>query len=406
MDSTADHTPDGTTPPRRTTLSLTPVDASGGVPAGLTLGSPELLSIGAFAQRVGLTPSALRFYDDCGVLPPARVDEATGYRSYGLDQALRAKMLRSLRDAGLPLADVGVVLDGEESAARAVLERHRRTVRDRSRAADATIEAVLRSLSVADPTVVPVPEEPMAEPATLVRLGGAELASAVRQVVPAAGRDPEHPVLGCVLIEIDQYEVRLVATDRYRLALRDLKPVVSLEGPARQLLVAADQLAEVGAWAARRTAVTVESGPDGTAVRDTDGSDSRELALSDGDFPAYHEMLAELPPHGHRVIVGRRALIDAVGACGDTPGVALGPGADELCVSLPDGSRTTAVPAVLVGGAPPRIGFDPGVLIPALESSVGPDVLLEISAATGPVVVRSADQGGFTMLVMPIGLAP
>ncbi|MFG2826586.1 MerR family DNA-binding transcriptional regulator [Streptomyces sp. NPDC048434] len=40
----------------------------------------ELLTIGTFARRVGLAPSALRFYDDCGVLRPARVDAVTGYR--------------------------------------------------------------------------------------------------------------------------------------------------------------------------------------------------------------------------------------------------------------------------------------------------------------------------------------
>ena len=42
----------------------------------------ERLTIGVFARRVGLTPSALRFYDDCGVLRPAHVDDATGYRYY------------------------------------------------------------------------------------------------------------------------------------------------------------------------------------------------------------------------------------------------------------------------------------------------------------------------------------
>jgi hypothetical protein len=42
---------------------------------------------------------------------------------------------------------------------------------------------------------------------------------------------------------------------------------------------------------------------------------------------------------------------------------------------------------------------------PALEASAGPDVLLEISAAGRPVVVRSADQGSFTTLVMPAALS-
>ncbi|HEY9354348.1 MAG TPA: MerR family DNA-binding transcriptional regulator, partial [Nocardioides sp.] len=41
-----------------------------------------LLTIGAFARAVGLTASALRHYDECGLLVPAEVDSGTGYRYY------------------------------------------------------------------------------------------------------------------------------------------------------------------------------------------------------------------------------------------------------------------------------------------------------------------------------------
>ncbi|MCX4639442.1 MerR family DNA-binding transcriptional regulator [Streptomyces platensis] len=49
----------------------------------------QLLTIGVFARRVGLAPSALRFYDDCGLLRPARVDAVTGYRRYGAGRGRR-----------------------------------------------------------------------------------------------------------------------------------------------------------------------------------------------------------------------------------------------------------------------------------------------------------------------------
>ncbi|MEW1719930.1 MerR family transcriptional regulator [Streptomyces sp. NPDC093109] len=400
---------------------------SGGVPVDLVFGAPELLGISAFARRVGLAPSALRFYDDCQVLPPARVDATTGYRFYSADQQIRANMLRSLREAGLPLADVTVVLDGEVPEARAVLERHRTTVQNRSRAADATIAAVLRSMP-GPGDGDRVGDDEAADPTTRVRLGGAELAAAVRQVAPAAARSAEFPVLGCVLVEIDEDEVRLVATDRYRLSVRGLKPVLTVEGPPRRLLVDAERLAGIGTWAARCAAVTIEAGPGGAAAHDTDGpretaeekaeatgEGSREIPLTEGEFPAYREMLTALPPRRHRVIVDRAALIAAVGDCGDGSGdgsaenvdaraVALRLGKDEVTVSRPDGTRATALPAVRLGEETPRIGFDPAVLVPALEASVGPDVLLEISGATEPVVVRSADQGSFTTLVMPVAL--
>ncbi|MFJ7995801.1 MerR family transcriptional regulator [Streptomyces sp. NPDC096310] len=391
---------------------------------------PELLSISAFARRVGLAPSALRFYDDCGVLVPARVDATTGYRSYSLDQEMRARVLRSLREAGLPLAEVMVVLDGDPDAARTVLERHRGTVRERSRTADATIAAVLRSLPgargadgapwAADGSGT----DDGAGPVTRVRLGGAELAGAVRQVAAAVGDDPDHPALGRVLVEIDDSEVRLVATDRYRLSTRVLKPVVAVEGRDRRVLLDAGPLAEAGSWAARCAAVTVEIDTEEARISDTDGSGSRELKLWDGEFPAYRDLLSALPEARHRLIVDRTALLDAVTACagsyggadGDgVPAVALRLGEDDVHISPsvrpdqpprpagPDDGSTT-LRALRIGESPLRIGFDPAVLAPALEASVGPDVLLEISGVTEPVVVRSADQGSFTTLVMPVAL--
>nr|WP_308402584.1 MerR family transcriptional regulator [Streptomyces sp. TBY4] len=52
-------------------------------------------------RRVGLAPSALRFYDDCRVLRPAWVDGTTGYRFYSPAQEAPTAVLRSLREAGL-----------------------------------------------------------------------------------------------------------------------------------------------------------------------------------------------------------------------------------------------------------------------------------------------------------------
>jgi DNA-binding transcriptional MerR regulator len=352
-------------------------------------GTTELLSISAFARRVGLAPSALRFYDDCRVLRPAWVDGATGYRFYSPAQEARAALLRSLREAGLPLAEVTVVLDGPEREGREVLERHLERMRDQTQTAKAAIAVVLRSLSAASSM-------------TEARIGGVELASAVRQVVPAAASDVEFSALGCVLIEIDDGEVRLVATDRYRLSMRVLRPAALDGGPCRLLVHAAD-LIEFGQWAARVHEVTIQVGPDGARARST--SESRSLVTTDGLFPAYREMLSALAPPEYRVIVDRLALRDAVNSHADASRIALSFAGEELVASLADHSNAAILPAVCHEDLPQRIGFDPAVLASALEASVGPDVLLEISAVDQPVVVRSADQGSFTTLIMPVALS-
>ncbi|WP_283844524.1 MerR family transcriptional regulator [Streptomyces sp. RerS4] len=350
-------------------------------------GTPELMSISAFGRLVGLAPSALRFYDDCRVLPPARVDGVTGYRYYSAGQGPRATLLRDLREAGLALPDVVTVLDGPAAEAREVLERHRGAVRASGRAAEAAIRAVLDGL-------------PGGPDRTEFTLGGAELASAARQVAPAAGADPEHPVLGCVLVEFEEDEVRFVATDRYRLSLRTLRPA-GLTGPPGRVLVEAGDLVGLGAWAARSAEVTLTVGPAGAPLTVRARGERREVAAFEGTYPAYREMLdalAALPAPAHRVVVDRAALLAALGACGDVPAVALEPARDLLRVA------DTELPALCGEAGPLCVGFDPAVLAAAVESGVGPDVLLEIPTTPRPALIRSADQGSFTTLVMPVAL--
>ncbi len=60
-----------------------------------------LITIGGLARACGLTASALRFYDDCGLLKPARVDSVTGYRYYSAAQVDRGVMIQRLRAIGV-----------------------------------------------------------------------------------------------------------------------------------------------------------------------------------------------------------------------------------------------------------------------------------------------------------------
>ncbi|MFI8928744.1 MerR family transcriptional regulator [Streptomyces sp. NPDC053474] len=82
-----------------------------GRPAGL-------LSIGTFARRTRLSAKALRLYDRQGLLTPAHVDAATGYRSYLPEQVEQARTVALLRRLDMPLADIAAVvrLDGERAA--------------------------------------------------------------------------------------------------------------------------------------------------------------------------------------------------------------------------------------------------------------------------------------------------
>jgi DNA-binding transcriptional MerR regulator len=83
----------------------------------------EPMSISEFARRSRLSPKALRLYDEMGLLPPARVDAATGYRVYGADQLEPARLIAALRQLGMPLAEIKVVIDLDpEIAAKRVAD--------------------------------------------------------------------------------------------------------------------------------------------------------------------------------------------------------------------------------------------------------------------------------------------
>jgi DNA-binding transcriptional MerR regulator len=77
----------------------------------------DAMSISEFARRSRLSPKALRLYDEMGLLPPAQVDAVTGYRFYGTDQIEPARLIAALRQLGIPLAQIKVVLDLEPETA-------------------------------------------------------------------------------------------------------------------------------------------------------------------------------------------------------------------------------------------------------------------------------------------------
>jgi DNA-binding transcriptional MerR regulator len=79
----------------------------------------DLLTIGAFAARARLSAKALRLYDRLGLLSPAHVDEATGYRYYRAGQVERARLVAMLRQLDMPLARIAEVVaagDGPTAA--------------------------------------------------------------------------------------------------------------------------------------------------------------------------------------------------------------------------------------------------------------------------------------------------
>jgi DNA-binding transcriptional MerR regulator len=79
----------------------------------------DLMSIGEFARLSRLSAKALRLYDELGLLPPAQVDPDSGYRWYAAGQLDNARLVASLRQIGVPLAQIQLILSLEPEDAAA-----------------------------------------------------------------------------------------------------------------------------------------------------------------------------------------------------------------------------------------------------------------------------------------------
>ncbi|MFI9202983.1 MerR family transcriptional regulator [Streptomyces sp. NPDC053048] len=346
----------------------------------------ELMPIGAFAQRSGLTSSALRFYADSGLLPPADVDPVSGYRYYSADQVARATALRQLRELAMPLASVEAVLGSGPDEACRLLDNHvARVVGDAA--------AVQRKAAVIKSALGNVPGLPIAA------VKGPVLADAVEQVLTATAHEPGIPALAGLRIEASHEAVTLTATDRYRLSTRTLVPAES----SRQTwagTVDGDELRATAAASRRSPLVRLEAVPNGIRFRAADRED-RHCRLLPDEFPDYRLMLASLGEVTTRATVSKDLLLRALE---EHPGERLGLHVADHgvnVVSADDEQPGTPLPATATGQAL-RIWFGLTTLYPAVSTAIGPDVLLDLRGHDQPVTIRSADRGDLTTLAMPI----
>jgi DNA-binding transcriptional MerR regulator len=72
-----------------------------------------VFKIGDFSRLSLVSVKALRYYDELGLLKPARVDEFTGYRYYSASQLTRLNRILAMKDMGLSLEQIALLLDKE-----------------------------------------------------------------------------------------------------------------------------------------------------------------------------------------------------------------------------------------------------------------------------------------------------
>ena len=239
-------------------------------------------------------------------------------------------------------------------------------------------------------------------------------------MVRAASSDDARPLLTGVLIAPEGTGVRLVATDSYRLALRDIEGSDAFVGTS-QILVPARALAELQRLSALGSVKGSEGGGEGDTgdrgavglsigdhdVTFTAGDVKVSTRLLDGTYPDYRQLIpAEYP---NRLHVGKDSLLDALRRVrllvrDNTTPVRLSMrhgGVDLTVVSQEVGDASETVDADFEG-EDLTIAFNPTYLIDGVEAVSGDEVLLETVDATKPATVRAAEETDFRYLLMPV----
>ena len=139
-----------------------------------------MFKIGEFSRLAQVPVKTLRYYDEIGLLKPAKVDESTGYRYYSADQLPRLHRILALRDLGFSLRQIARFLSEELSPAelRGMLRLRQAELQEQAKEAQARLNRVAwRLRQIEEEGTMPMYE-------VVVKKVPATKAAVLREVIP------------------------------------------------------------------------------------------------------------------------------------------------------------------------------------------------------------------------------
>jgi DNA polymerase III subunit beta len=237
------------------------------------------------------------------------------------------------------------------------------------------------------------------------------LGEAVRQVVRAASHDDARPLLTGVLVSRVDGSIRMVATDSYRMAMRDLPGTDALPGE-EDLLVPARALAELQRLPSGTISDQTETSRVGVAASNTEitmwqGNVQISTRLLEGRYPDYKQLIPDHYPN--RLHLGKETFLAALRRVqllvrDNTTPVRLSMrqgGVDLAVVSQEVGDASESVDGDFTG-EDLVIAFNPSYLIDGVEAVLGDEVIVETADGSRAATVRAAEDDQFRYLLMPV----
>jgi DNA polymerase-3 subunit beta len=363
----------------------------------LSTSSQELLTKLQVVSRVASTRSAVQALSGVQIA----ADDSVELRATDMEVALRVPLDATVERAGtvvlparllvdvvrqLPPGDVSLELRPTEQDVEVLAGPARFHIR------------VLRSEDF----------PPLPEPGgdQIVTMPAPAFTETIARVARSASRDETRPILTGILVSASGEELRMVATDSYRLSVKETRLDASL-AEGFEANVPARALEELGRLV-REDVDDIRIGVrTNQVVFEVDG-----LALSsrliDGQFPNYRQLLPDA--YEHELTINREELLEVVRrislmAQKNAPlRLSFTEGEVSISAQTPDVGEASEPLPVPFAGEPFEIGFNPDFLLAGLESAGSDDVVLKLISPLRPGLLESADGSGFLYLIMPIRL--
>jgi DNA polymerase III subunit beta len=351
-------------------------------------------------SRVASTRSAIQALS--GVQLTAAADNCE-LRATDMDVGLRVPLRAEVNRDGVVVLPARLVLD----VVRALPDV---SVSLELRAAEQDVEIIsgnatfhIRTLRAED-----FPPFPEVDREATVALPAKAFVTTALKVAGSASRDETRPVLTGILVSASERELRMVATDSYRLSVKEttlaapLSTAFEVNVPARAL----QELARIAAGAGGEDELQV-SVRQNQVLFAFDGV-TLSSRLIDGQFPNYRQLLPESFEHELRIegvelteVVRRISLLAQKNA---PLRLAFAPGELTISAQTPDVGEARESLPVAFEGEPLEIGFNPEFLRAGLEAIEEGDVLLKLISPLRPGLIEAADENRFQYLIMPIRL--
>jgi DNA polymerase-3 subunit beta len=363
----------------------------------LSISKDALLNQLGIAARAASSRSAVQTL--AGVMVHAEDGGEVELRSTDMEMAIRVRGEANVERAGNVVLPARLLVDVVRSLAQADVALEQAPGEQDVRLSAGTADFRLRVLPEEDFPRLP---DPPAEGG--VRVPAPAFIHTADRVARSASRDETRPHLTGVLVSASERQLRMVATDSYRLSVKEttleeqLDHDLEVNVPARalqELVRIAGAAGTIDIWALENQVIFRVDGV------------TLSSRLVEGRFPNYRQLLPET--YEHELRVNRAELLDVVRRIGllaqkNAPlRLSFGEGSVQIAAQTPDVGRASESLPVPFKGEPMEIGFNPDFLRDGLESAEGEELVVKLISPLRPGLLQSEDDG-FTYLVMPIRL--